>query len=128
MAPAPPAQGILMRELGLDIVASGARKEKLRQRDFKRAPKAAPRPYVELHAASAFSFLDGASLPEHLVARAAACDLSAVAVIDTNGVYGAPRFYGAAKKAGVRALVGAEIVLDESWADFDAWFRKRRSL
>jgi error-prone DNA polymerase len=69
--------------------------------------------YVELHTASAFSFLNGASLPEDLLERAAEVGLPAVALVDANGVYGAPRFYQAAKKAGVRALVGAEVVLDE---------------
>jgi error-prone DNA polymerase len=70
------------------------------------------RPYAELRAASAFSFLDGASLPEDLVATAADLDLPAMALVDTNGVYGAPRFYGAAKKTGVRPLVGSELVMD----------------
>jgi error-prone DNA polymerase len=69
------------------------------------------RPYAELRSASAFSFLDGASLPEDLIEHAAQKDIPAMALIDTNGVYGAPRFYGAAKKAGVRAIVGAEVVL-----------------
>jgi len=69
------------------------------------------RPYAELRSASAFSFLDGASLPEDLIESAARKDIPAMALIDTNGVYGAPRFYGAAKKAGVRAIVGAEVVL-----------------
>jgi error-prone DNA polymerase len=68
--------------------------------------------YVELHAASAFSFLRGASLPEDLAERAAELGLSAAALVDVNGVYGAPRFYQAAKQAGVKALVGAEAVLD----------------
>src|SRR6266850_1463356 len=75
-----------------------------------------PRPYAELRAASAFSFLDSASLPEDLVYQAAEQDLPAMALVDTNGVYGAPRFYTAAKKAGVRALVGAELVLDNERA------------
>jgi error-prone DNA polymerase len=70
------------------------------------------RPYAELRAASAFSFLDGASLPEDLMYVAAERDLPAMALVDTNGVYGAPRFYGGAKKTGVRALVGAELVLE----------------
>jgi error-prone DNA polymerase len=75
-------------------------------------------PYVELHAASAFSFLRGASLPEDLMARAAEVGLEAVGLVDVNGVYGAPRFYKAAREAGVRALVGAEVVLAEEayWA------------
>jgi len=67
--------------------------------------------YVELHAASAFSFLEGASLPEALVERAAALDYPAIALLDRNGLYGAPRLHQAAKKAGLRALVGAELVL-----------------
>src|SRR5438105_3305294 len=77
-------------------------------------PTKTKRPYAELRAASAFSFLDGASLPEDLVYQAAEKDLPAMALVDTNGVYGAPRFYTAAKKAGVRALVGAELVLEGS--------------
>src|SRR5712692_4624159 len=70
------------------------------------------RNYAELRAASAFSFLDGASLPEDLVFHAAESGLPAMALVDTNGVYGAPRFYTAAKKAGIKALVGAELVMD----------------
>jgi error-prone DNA polymerase len=66
-----------------------------------------------MRAASAFSFLDGASLPEDLIFNAAQKDIPAMALIDTNGVYGAPRFYGAAKKAGVKAIVGAEVVIDK---------------
>ena len=66
-------------------------------------------PYVELHARSAFSFLEGASLPEDLVDRAAKLDLPAMALVDRGGVYGAPRFHMAAKKAGLRALIGAEV-------------------
>ncbi|MBK7978328.1 MAG: error-prone DNA polymerase [Deltaproteobacteria bacterium] len=72
------------------------------------------RGYPELHAASAFSFLDGASLPEDLVARAVELELPAVALVDTNGVYGAPRFYKAARAAGIQPFVGAEVALEES--------------
>lgn len=71
--------------------------------------------YAELHAASAFSFLEGASQPEELVERAVEMDLPTVALIDRNGVYGAPRFYRAARDAGLRALVGAEVVVDEGF-------------
>ncbi|HEY8131328.1 MAG TPA: error-prone DNA polymerase, partial [Thermoanaerobaculia bacterium] len=53
-----------------------------------------------------------ASLPEDLIYWAAQHDLPAMALVDTNGVYGAPRFYTAAKKAGIKALVGAELVLE----------------
>ena len=79
-----------------------------------RAPPASvrrARPYAELRAASAFSFLNGASLPEDLADTAAALDLPAMALIDTNGLSGAPRFWKAAKQAGIKALVGAEVVL-----------------
>ena len=72
------------------------------------------RPYAELRAASSFSFLDGASLPEDLMHRAAELELPAMALLDTNGVYGAPRFFGAAKKTGVRALMGAELRMSDS--------------
>src|ERR1051326_1120673 len=70
------------------------------------------RPYAELRASSAFSFLDSATLPEDLIATAAQRDVPAMALIDRNGVYGAPRFYTAAKKCGVKALVGSELVLE----------------
>jgi error-prone DNA polymerase len=72
-----------------------------------------PRMYVELHARSAFSFLEGASLPEMLMARCAQLDMPAMALLDRNGLYGAPRFHSAAEKLGLRAHIGAEIaVLD----------------
>jgi len=65
--------------------------------------------YIELHSASAFSFLDGASAPEELVDRCAAAEMPAMALLDRDGVYGAPRFHLAAKKAGVKAHIGAEV-------------------
>src|SRR5687767_6454645 len=67
--------------------------------------------YVELHAASAFSFLQGASLPEALVDRAATLGYPALALLDADGVYGAPRFHKAAAKAGLRAIIGAELTV-----------------
>ncbi len=70
--------------------------------------------YAELHCASAFSFLEGASQPEDLVERAAELELGAVALVDRNTISGAPRFWKAAKEAGIKPLVGAEIVLDEN--------------
>src|SRR5947209_4140421 len=66
-------------------------------------------PYVELHARSAFSFLQGAVVPEELVAACAEWGLPAMALLDRDGVYGAPRFHLAAKKTGIRAHIGAEI-------------------
>jgi error-prone DNA polymerase len=65
--------------------------------------------YVELHARSAFSFLEGAALPEELAGACAASGMGAMALIDRNGLYGAPRFHLAAKKAGLRAHIGAEV-------------------
>jgi DNA polymerase III alpha subunit len=71
-------------------------------------------PYIELHTASAFSFLQGASLPETLVDRAAELDYSAVALLDRDGVYGAPRFHKAATAAGIRPIIGAELTIRNS--------------
>jgi len=68
--------------------------------------------YVELHAASAFSFLQGASLPETLVDRAAALGYPALALLDRDGVYGAPRFHRAAKTVGIKAIIGAELTIE----------------
>jgi error-prone DNA polymerase len=65
--------------------------------------------YVELRARSAFSFLEGSSVPEELVARAAALDFPALAILDRDNISGAARFHMAAKKAGIRAHIGAEI-------------------
>jgi len=65
--------------------------------------------YVELHARSAFSFLEGSSTPEELVSRCAELNLSAIAMLDRDNVSGAARFHMAAKKAGIRAHIGAEI-------------------
>src|SRR3954454_9979914 len=67
--------------------------------------------YIELHTASAFSFLQGASLPEALVDRAADLGYSALALLDRDGVYGAPRFHKAAIAAGIRPIIGAELTI-----------------
>jgi error-prone DNA polymerase len=67
--------------------------------------------YIELHAASAFSFLDGASLPERLIEACHAFEMPSMALLDRDGVYGSARFHLAAKKAGVQAHVGAELSL-----------------
>ena len=67
--------------------------------------------YTELHAASAFSFLEGASLPEALVDCAADLGYSAIALVDRDGVYGAPRFHKAARAAGLRPIIGCEITI-----------------
>jgi error-prone DNA polymerase len=69
--------------------------------------------YVELHVQSAFSFLEGADTPETIVAEAARLEMPAVALVDRDGLYGAPRFHRAALAAGVRPLVGSEITLED---------------
>jgi len=69
--------------------------------------------YIELHARSAFSFLRGASLPEQLAETAAQRGLPAMALCDRDGVYGAPRFFAAAREAGVRPIIGAELTLED---------------
>src|SRR5215472_11797067 len=65
--------------------------------------------YVELHAASAFSFLDGAPLPRELAAFCSHLQIPAIALLDRDGVYGAPSLHMAADKAGIRSHVGAEV-------------------
>ena len=75
--------------------------------------------YIELHAASAFSFLDGASTPEALVDRAAALDYPALALLDRDGVYGAPRFHQAATAAGIRPIIGSELTITVVREDVD---------
>ena len=67
--------------------------------------------YIELHTASAFSFLQGASLPEALVDRAADLGYPALALLDRDGVYGAPRFHKAARAAGIKPIIGAELTI-----------------
>jgi error-prone DNA polymerase len=71
--------------------------------------------YTELHARSAFSFLEGSSIPEELAGACAERCMSAMAVLDRDGVYGAPRFYQAAKKAKIRAHIGAEVTSQHGW-------------
>jgi len=67
--------------------------------------------YIELHTSSAFSFLRAASTPEAIVERAAMLGYPAVALLDRDGVSGAPRFHKAALAAGLRPLIGAELTL-----------------
>jgi len=70
--------------------------------------------YVELHARSAFSFLEGASAPEELAEACAEHGMAAMALADRDGVYGAPRFYLAMTKWKIRAHIGAEVTAAES--------------
>jgi error-prone DNA polymerase len=71
--------------------------------------------YTELHARSAFSFLEGASLPEDLAQSCAERGMNSMALLDRDGVYGAPRFYLAANKISLRAHIGAEVTAPGGW-------------
>src|SRR5438067_6459452 len=68
-------------------------------------------PYVELHAHSSYSFLDGASLPEELAIRAAELGYTALALTDHDGIYGSLEFARVARDCGVRAITGAEVTV-----------------
>ena len=69
-------------------------------------------PYVELHAHSAYSFLDGASQPEELVARAVELGYEALALTDHDWLYGSLEFAHAAKALGLRQITGCELTLE----------------
>src|ERR1700722_7160981 len=69
--------------------------------------------YIELHAASAFSFLEGASQPEGLIQRAFELQMPAMALLDRNGVYGSARFHNSAQRKKMRAHIGAEIAVSD---------------
>jgi len=73
----------------------------------------APPPYAELFCRSYFSFLEGASSPEELVAQAAELGLSSVAITDRDGVYGMVRAHRAAREHGVKLVVGALLTLQD---------------
>ena len=82
--------------------------------------------YVELHARSAFTFLEGSSLPETLMQACANYGMPAMALLDRDGVYGAPRFHLMAKELGLKAHIGAEISVNSENRSFfqKSFFRK----
>src|SRR5438132_5430701 len=83
--------------------------------------------YAELHCHSNYSFLEGASHPEELVARARDLEMPALAITDRNGLYGAVKFFGAAERAGIQPIVGTELTIDDGSpppkdrVDYDRW-------
>src|SRR2546429_3931589 len=83
--------------------------------------------YAELHCHSNYSFLEGASHPEELVARARDLEMPALAITDRNGLYGAVKFFGAAERAGIQPIVGTELTIDDGSTppkdrvDYDGW-------
>src|SRR3981081_274129 len=83
--------------------------------------------YAELHCHSNYSFLEGASHPDELVARARDLEMPALAITDRNGFYGAVKFFGAAQRAGIQPIIGTELTIDDGTtppkdrADYDRW-------
>ncbi|HMJ24402.1 MAG TPA: error-prone DNA polymerase [Pyrinomonadaceae bacterium] len=75
------------------------------------AHRSLPTNYVELHARSAFSFLQGASTPEELIATCSELGMPSMALLDQDGLYGAARFHLAGKKLGIKAHIGAEVTV-----------------
>ena len=75
-------------------------------------------PYVELHAHSAYSFLDGASSPAELAAAAAELGYPAIALTDHDGLWGSMEFAQACRGLGIRAITGAEVTVGTGHVDF----------
>src|SRR6202163_4240195 len=71
--------------------------------------------YIELHARSAFSFLEGACLPEELASMCAEYGMPDMALLDRDCVYGSPRFYLAAKKTSIQSHIGVEVTSEAGW-------------
>ena len=69
--------------------------------------------FIELHTRSAFSFLSSGSLPEEYAVGAAEFGMPAIALLDRDSVSGVVRFHHAAKEAGVKAIIGAEITMED---------------
>ncbi|WP_312884752.1 error-prone DNA polymerase [Nocardia barduliensis] len=95
---------------GGDSPAWSRKREPYRPEPVRRAD-APSVPYAELHAHSAYSFLDGASHPEELVEEAVRLGLAAIALTDHDGFYGTVRFAEAAKEWGMPTVFGAELSL-----------------
>ena len=93
----------------LSVVRLGAARHSPSKRPFAEPEGAVP--YAELHVHSAYSFLDGASLPSDLVARACELDLQALAVTDHGGFPGVVQLASAARSAGLPAVIGTELTL-----------------
>ena len=81
------------------------------------SPRSSTPGYVELHAHSDHSLLDGVASPEALVARAAELGMDALALTDHDGLYGAVRFVRAAQQTGIKPILGAEVTLAGEEAD-----------
>jgi error-prone DNA polymerase len=104
-----PARGGVGEDGGRFPLGGGNEPDSPQANQIRESRPAAP--YVELHAHSAYSFLDGASLPEELAARAAELGYDTLALTDHDGVYGSLEFAHAAKHFGIRPITGAEVTL-----------------
>src|SRR6266550_1262149 len=92
------------------------------------AHRSRPTNYVELHARSAFSFLQGASTPEELIATGAELKMPSMALLDQDGLYGAARFHLAGKRLGVKAHIGAEITVQSPTSKVQRQPRSKQTL
>ncbi|MDX6530178.1 MAG: error-prone polymerase [Blastocatellia bacterium] len=92
------------------------------------AHRSLPTNYVELHARSAFSFLQGASTPEELIATCAELKMPSMALLDQDGLYGAARFHLAGKKLDVKAHIGAEIAVQSPTSKVQRQSRNKQTL
>ena len=104
------ADGSLASLASLD----GATKELLRLRE---AIESRPSKYVELTARTNFSFLAGATSPEHMVFRAAELGYDAIAITDRDGLYGIVRAQEEGERQKVRVIVGCELTLEQEGLD-----------
>ncbi|WP_433975262.1 DNA polymerase III subunit alpha [Tunturiibacter lichenicola] len=86
--------------LSIHVLAAGMCKERMTD-------------YVELHARSAFSFLEGSSMPEFLIQQAARLEMPAMALLDRNGLYGSARFHMEGQRCGVQSHIGAELSVSD---------------
>ena len=84
--------------------------------------------YVELHARSAFSFLQGASTPEELIATCSKLKMPSMALLDQDGLYGAARFHLAGKKLDIKAHIGAEITVQSPTSKVQLQPRNKQTL
>ncbi|MFQ5942334.1 MAG: DNA polymerase III subunit alpha [Anaerolineales bacterium] len=68
--------------------------------------------YIELHAHSNYSFLDGVSSPQALLHQASHLDMPAMALTDHDGLYGIVQFVMEARELGIQPIIGAEVTMD----------------
>jgi error-prone DNA polymerase len=105
-------------------IGNGSRQRK----QLLAAHRSLPTNYVELHARSAFSFLQGAATPEELITTCAELKMPSMALLDQDGLYGAARFHLAGKKLGIKAHIGAEITVQSPKSKVQRQARNKQTL